>query len=448
MGTQRQIKLGAILHGVGGNTSWWRHPDAIADSGDNFELYKAWTKKAEEGKFDFAFIADVLFINEKTSPSFLNRFEPLTIMSALASITSRIGLVATLSTSYSDPYTVARQFASLDKISKGRAGWNVVTSAQEAAVLNYGKAGQKGLEHAERYQVAEEYLQVTTGLWDSWEDDALVSDKENDIFFDPAKLHELNHQGNYFSVKGPLNITRSEQGQPVIFQAGASEAGRQLAAKWADAIFAGSQNFEDAKKYYSDIKSRAKEIGRNPDEISILIGIGPIIGRTDEEAERNYEEMTNLVSIKKALYFLEQYFEHDFSQYPLDAPFPDVGDVGRNGFQSATERVKEWAKREGLTLRQTALRFATPKPTFIGSPETIADKLQAYFEGGCADGFMIGSTSPTGLEDFVNQVVPILQQRGLFREEYEADTLRGHLGLQIPGNRYASAKPEQQTVSG
>lgn len=436
MGTKRQIRLGAILHGVGGNISGWRHPDAITDASVNFELYKRWTQKAEEGKFDFVFIADGLYITEKSIPHFLNRFEPLTILSALAGVSSKIGLVGTLSTSYSEPFTVARQFGSLDVISQGRAGWNVVTSPLEGSALNYGKTEQQHPSHPERYQIADEYLEVATGLWDSWEDDAFVRDKESGVFFDPSKMHALNHKGQYFSVKGPLNIARSRQGQPVIFQAGASESGKHFAAKWANAIFTGQETLEEAKQYYDDVKGRAAALGRDPDEIVILPGIGPIIGRTQEEAERKYEEVANLVSIEKALDFLGRFYEHhDFSQYPLDEPFPDLGDIGRNSFRSATDRMKVWAKQEGLTLRQVALRVATPKTAFLGTAESVADKLQAWFEAGAADGFIVGAAAPHGLEEFVDHVVPILRQRGLFRDEYEADTLRGNLGLPIPENR-------------
>ncbi|MFC5449343.1 LLM class flavin-dependent oxidoreductase [Paenibacillus aestuarii] len=442
MGTKRQLKLGAILHGVGGNISGWRHPDAITDASVNFELYKKWTLKAEEGKFDFVFIADGLYITEKSIPHFLNRFEPITILSALAGISSKIGLVGTLSTSYSEPFTVSRQFGSLDMISGGRAGWNVVTSPLEGSALNYGKTEQQHPTHSERYKIANEYLKVATGLWDSWEDDAFVRNKETGVFFDREKMHTLNFSGDYFSVKGPLNIARSKQGQPVIFQAGASESGKHFAAKWANAIFTGQETVEEAKQYYDNVKKRASAFGRKPEEIVIMPGIGPIIGRTVEEAERKYEEIANLVSIDKALDFLGRFYEHhDFSQYALDEPFPDLGDLGKNSFQSATDRMKAWAKAEQLTLRQVALRVATPKPSFIGTPESVADKLQNWFEAGAADGFIVGSATPKGLEEFVDQVVPILQQRGLFREEYEADTLRGNLGLPFPENR--NAKGEQ-----
>ncbi|WP_068620228.1 LLM class flavin-dependent oxidoreductase [Paenibacillus tuaregi] len=441
MAPSKKIKFGALVHGVGGSVSSWRHPDAIPDASVNFEFYKRQTLKAEEGKFDLVFIADGLYINEKSIPHFLNRFEPITILSALAAATSRIGLVGTLSTSYSEPFTVSRQFASLDHISGGRAGWNVVTSPLEGSALNYGRAEHP--THPTRYKIAEEYLQVAKGLWDSWEDDAFVRDKASGVFFDPQKLHTLNHQGEFFSVKGPLNIARSRQGQPVIFQAGSSEDGKNLAAKEADAVFTGHDTLEEAQAFYKDVKERTAAFGRSPDDIIILPGIGPIVGRTEEEAERKYQELAGLVTIENALNYLGRFFEHhDFSQYPLDEPFPDLGDFGSNSFRSGTEKIKQKAKEQNLTLREVALQSATPRSGFIGTPEQIADKIQTWYEQGGADGFIIHSELPSGLSDFVDLVVPILQERGLYRLEYEADTLRGNLEVPIPENRYAKHKQE------
>ncbi|ACT03836.1 LLM class flavin-dependent oxidoreductase [Paenibacillus sp. JDR-2] len=438
MTARKQLKLGAMLHGVGSSTSLWRHPEVPSDASVNFELYKSWVEKAEAGRFDLAFIADGLYINEKSIPHFLNRFEPITILSALAAVSKHIGLVGTLSTSYSEPFTVARQFGSLDVISGGRAGWNIVTSPLEGSALNYGK--KEHPDHDKRYRIATEYLDVTRGLWDSWEDDAFVRDKESGVFFDPAKLHTLNHEGEFFSVKGPLNIARSKQGQPVIFQAGASDVGKDYAAKHADAIFTGHDSVEDAVWFYQDVKRRAAAFGRNPDNVLVFPGIGPIIGSTEEEAERKYQEVVDLVSAENALVYMGRFFEHhDFSQYDLDAPFPELGDLGRNSFQSGTDKIKANAKEKGLTLRQVALQVATPRPIFIGTPEQVADRVQEWFEAGAADGFMVGSSVPHGLEDFIEHVVPILQARGLFRTEYEGDTLRGNLGLPIPANRYTKA---------
>jgi FMN-dependent oxidoreductase (nitrilotriacetate monooxygenase family) len=433
---KRQLKLGAMLHGVGSSTDAWRHPDAIADASVNFELYKRWVQKAEAGKLDLVFIADGLYINEKSIPHFLNRFEPITILSALAGVSKRIGLVGTLSTSYSEPFTVARQFGSLDVISGGRAGWNIVTSPLEGSALNYGK--KEHPDHDLRYRIATEFLEVTRGLWDSWEDDAFVRDKASGVFFDPSKMHALNHQGEFFSVKGPLNIARSRQGHPVIFQAGSLEVGKNYAAKEADAVFTGHEKLEDAILFYQDVKSRAASFGRNPDHVLIFPGISPIIGSTEEEAERKYQEVASLVSVENALLYLGRYFEHhDFSVYELDAPFPELGDLGKNSFRSTTDRIKQNAKEKGLTLRQVALQVATPRSNFIGTPVQVADKIQQWFEAGGADGFMIGSSVPNALEQFIDQVVPILQERGLFRQEYESETLRGNLGLPIPKNRYS-----------
>ncbi|MDM5214344.1 LLM class flavin-dependent oxidoreductase [Peribacillus sp. NJ4] len=444
MSEQRKLKFGALIHGVGGSISGWRHPDIQTDASVSLEFYKEQAQKAEEGKFDLLFIADGLFINEKSIPHFLNRFEPLTILSALAAFTSRIGLVGTVSTSYSEPFTVARQFASLDHISHGRGGWNLVTTPLESTALNYNKTIEEHPDHAKRYRIASEYIQVTKGLWDSWEDDAFTRDKESGEFFDPSKIHQLNHKGEFFSVQGPLNIARSKQGRPVIFQAGSSEAGKNLAAKEADAIFTGQPTLEDAKNFYQDVKNRAIAFGRNPDEIVILPGIAPIIGATEEEAEYKYQELANLVSIDKALDYLGRYFDHhDFSQYELDAPFPDLGDIGKNSFRSTTDRIKEEAKEKQLTLRQVALKETTPRTSFIGTPEKVADLIQRWFEEKGADGFIFTSIVPDALSDFVSYVIPILQKRGIYRTEYEAETLRGNLGLPFPENRYAKEKINQ-----
>jgi FMN-dependent oxidoreductase (nitrilotriacetate monooxygenase family) len=435
MSEKRKLKLGTVIHGVGSSMSAWRHPDVQVDASVSLSFYTEQAQKAEAGKFDFLFIADGLFITDKSMPHFLNRFEPVTLLSALAANTSRIGLVGTLSTSYSEPFTVARQFSSLDHLSGGRAGWNVVTSPGEGSATNFNKGEHPA--HTTRYQIAEEYLEVVKGLWDSWEDDAFVRDKKNGVFFDPAKLHALNHKGEFFSVQGPLNIGRSKQGRPIVFQAGSSDSGRSLAAQTADAVFTGHETLEEAKLFYADVKKRASAYGRLPEEILILPGISPIVGATEDEAERKYEEVANLGSIDDALLYLSRFFNyHDFSQYPLDEPFPDLGDFGSEGFKSSTDKLKKNAKEKNLTLRQVALHVATPKGPFIGTPEKVADLIQQWFEEEGADGFIIGSKVPRWFNDFVELVVPILQERGIYRTEYEQDTLRGNLGLPYPVNRY------------
>lgn len=437
MTKKKTVKLGAWIHGVGGGWADWRHPDSLPNASTNFDFYKQQAQIAEAGKLDFVFIADSVSINENSSPHYLNRFEPMTILSAIAGNTDKIGLVGTVTVSYSEPFTLARQFASLDHISHGRAGWNVVTSWLSGSADNYNK--KELPEHSERYQLAQEFLDVTKGLWDSWEDDALVHDKESGVFFDKEKLHSLNHEGKFFSVKGPLNIARSKQGQPVIFQAGVSENGRNFAANNADAIFAGFEEKEEAKAFYADVKRRAKEFGRNPDEIFILPGIIPVIGDTQEEADRKHQEIADLVSIDKALHALGRPFDdHDFSQYPLDEPFPDVGDLGSNSHRGTSDKIKKMAQEQNLTLRQVALNFATPKGQFVGTPEKVADLIQEWIEEEASDGFIVGASTPKGLPEFVERVVPILQERGLFRTEYEHDTLRGHFGLKVPVNRYAN----------
>ncbi|OCT12103.1 monooxygenase [Paenibacillus pectinilyticus] len=442
MSKHRKLKLGATITGVGTSKYTWRNPEIPGDASVDFDYYAGQALQAEEGKFDFVFIVDSTYITEKSAPHYLNRLEPLTVLSALGAVTSKIGLVGTLTASFTQPFTVARQFASLDHISAGRAGWNVVTTGLEGAARNYSR--DEHYAHDERYRIAEEHLEVVRGLWDSWEDDAFTRDQKTGQFFDPSKLHALNHKGKHFSVQGPLNIARSQQGQPVIFQAGGSDDGRNLAAKSADAIFTGHESFGEAKAFYKDIKERAAAYGRTSEEILVFPGISPIIGRTEEEAENKYQAIAGLVTLEDALDQLGRPFTyHDFKQYPLDEPFPDLGDLGSNSYRSSTDRIKRIAKEENLTLRQTALRFATPRSSFVGTPEKIADTVQQWFEEGAADGFIIHTGIPSVLKDFVELVVPILQERGIYREAYESDTLRGNLGLEIPVNRYTKERIAQ-----
>lgn len=439
MSQNRQLKLGFMLHGVGMGWGDWRHPDAEPDASTSFSFYKKQAQLAEAAKFDFLFVADSVFITEKSSPHYLNRFEPLTILSALAGATSHIGLVATLTASYSEPYNVARQFASLDHISGGRAGWNIVTSWLEGSAENYSKA--KHLAHETRYRLAAEHLNVVQGLWDSWEDDALVHDKQSGTFFNPEKLHALNHRGEFFQVKGPLNIARSPQGQPVIFQAGASEDGKNFAAARADAVFVHHENLADGQAYYRDIKDRAVGFGRDPDDVFILPGIRPVIGSSEEEVERKYQEFANLTSIENALSMLGRPFnDYDFLQHDLDAPFPDIGAHGTNSNQSTSDKILKTARAENLTLRQTALRFATPRSDFVGTPEQVADAFERWLNQRGSDGFVINVSLPRELEVLVETVVPILQKRGIYRHEYEAETFRGNLGIDVPVNRYSNRR--------
>ncbi|RMU61902.1 Monooxygenase, NtaA/SnaA/SoxA family [Pseudomonas syringae pv. syringae] len=442
MSKQRHLKLGAMVHGVGHGWGEWRHPQALANASVNLGFYQQQTHLAEAARFDFVFIADSLHIHEKSSPHYLNRFEPLTILSALAATTRHIGLVATVTVSYTEPFQVARQFASLDHISGGRAGWNVVTSWLSGTADNFSKGEHP--PHAVRYRIAKEHIEVVKGLWDSWEDDAFAYDKQKGEFFTPGKLHALNHKGEFFSVKGPLNIARSKQGQPVIFQAGTSEAGRNFAAQNSDAIFVHAESFDEARAYYQDLKQRAGGFGRDPHALSILPGIRPIVGRDEAEVESRYRQAVELVTIEDAIVALGRPFnDHDFSQYPLDDPFPELGDLGSNSQKGGSDRIKQLARDEGLSLREVALRFSLPRRDFVGTPDQVADAIQTWFEAGAADGFIINSVLPDGLQYFTEQVVPVLQQRGLFRTEYTGNTLRDNLGLELPANRHAKAVAHQ-----
>jgi FMN-dependent oxidoreductase (nitrilotriacetate monooxygenase family) len=439
---KKYLRLGAILSGVGTTQNAWREPGLPGDASINIDWYRDNARKAEAAKFDLVFIVDSPYITPDTAPHFLNRLEPLTLLSAVAGATSKIGLVATLTTSYNEPYNVARQFGSLDLISNGRAGWNVVTTGLEGAAGNYGR--EEHIDHEVRYARALEHVKVVQGLWDSYEDDAFPRDKERGVFLDKSKLHALNHKGEFFSVTGPLNISRSRQGQPVIFQAGDSDTGRNLAAQVAEGIYTNQENFEEAKAFYDDIKQRTAAAGRNPDHILIFPGLVPVIADTDEEAQALADAEFGKLDLKKALVQLGRPFNyHDFSQYDLDAPFPDVGNLGSNGYRGSADRIKRIAAAEKLTLRETAWRFAARPSPFVGSPLTIANEIERWYVGGAVDGFNFRISSPTNFDLFVNKVLPILRERGVVRSEYDGETLRANLGLPVPANRHAQTQQAQ-----
>ncbi|WP_340002209.1 LLM class flavin-dependent oxidoreductase [Oceanobacillus sp. FSL K6-0127] len=434
--TSKNMKLGILIQGPGGHMNSWKSEDVPADGSINLNHYIAVTHKAEQAGFDFVFIADGLHINEKSIPHFLNRFEPLTLLSTLAAVTKHIGLVGTISTTYSEPFNVARQFASLDIISGGRAGWNVVTSPLEGTASNFNKGNHP--EHRLRYQMADEYLEVTKGLWDSWEDAAFVRNRETGQFFDKDKMHRLNHNGEFFTAQGPLNIERSKQGQPVIFQAGSSKTGIAFAAKHGEAIFTNKSTLESAQEYYRTLKNQAAEYGRKREAIAVLPQLSPIIGATEEEAEEQYNAIKHLIGIEEALHYLGRFFDHfNFSQFPLDEAFPDIGEVGKNSFQSTTDEIKKMAKDENLTLREVALRVATPKNEFFGTYEQVANKMIEWVDQDAADGFVLSMyVLGKQYEDFLEHVVPILVEKGYYNRGYESDTLRGNLGLPFIENRY------------
>ncbi|MNI22037.1 putative monooxygenase MoxC [compost metagenome] len=434
----KQMKLGARVFGIGHYRTSWRHPNVPSDGNVNFEEHVRQVQEAEVAKFDFVFFSDRLYFDEHSAPKSMNQFEPLTLLAALASITKNIGLVSTLSTSYSEPFNVARQFMTIDKISGGRAGWNVVSTALSGASLNFSRDVHYG--HAERYQRAKEHLDVVQGLWDSWEDDAFVYDKANNVFYDPNKLHTLNYEGEFFKVRGPLNINRSPQGQPVIFQAGQSEAGKKFAAEYAEGVYTTPITYEEANSFFEDLKARVVKLGRDEDDILVFAGLNPVIGRTEEEAKAKFAEVLSYITYEEALTELKLFFKNvDLFKFDPDALFPDLQDEGNEGYSYMANRIKKAAKELGLTLRQAAFRYGSPKSEFVGTPEQIADRMQKWFEGRACDGFFVWPPYDEGTREFIDLVLPILRERGLFREEYESTTLRGNLGLDFVPNRYAKS---------
>ncbi|MBD9579073.1 LLM class flavin-dependent oxidoreductase [Pseudomonas sp. BGr12] len=436
----RTLSLGAFLMATGHHVSAWRHPDVPANGGLDFRLYKRLAQVAEAAKFDALFVADSVAAPTGDIASRMARsdhFEPLTLLSALAAVTERIGLVGTVTTSYNEPYHVARKFASLDHLSDGRAGWNLVTSDAAAEALNFNR--QEHFGHAERYARAREFHEVVTGLWDSWEDDAFTRDKASGQYYDPAKLHVLHHEGEHFRVQGPLNVARSPQGRPVIVQAGSSETGRELAAQTAEVVFTAQTSLAAARDFYNDLKGRLPRFGRRADDLRIMPGVFVVVGQSQAEAQEKFEAFQELVEPQVGVALLSRMLGNfDLSAYPLDGPLPELP-LTDSGQRSRQLLLTELAGRENLTLAQLGRRIAGGRGHYslIGTPAQIADELQAWFEGGAADGFnVLVPHLPGGLEDVASHVVPELQRRGLFRREYSGSTLREHLGLKRPANRH------------
>jgi FMN-dependent oxidoreductase (nitrilotriacetate monooxygenase family) len=435
----RQLHLGAFMRPVSIHTGAWRYPDAYPDANFNFGHLKRFAQKLEAGKFDAFFMADHLAVLNMPVEALKRShtptsFEPFTLLSALAGATERIGLVATASTTFDEPYHIARRFASLDHLSNGRAGWNIVTTANPDAALNFGRDDH--MDHDERYRRAREFYDVVTGLWDSWADDAFIRDQESGLFFDPGKLHVLNHKGEFLSVRGPLNIARPVQGWPVIVQAGASEAGRQLAAETAEVVFTAVSTLPEGQRFYADVKGRLERAGRSRDSLKILPGAFVVVDDTVEEAKAKRAKLDSLVHEASAIASLSIALGHDVSGFDPDGPLPDVPET--NAGRSSRQRVIDLARREGLTVRQLAQRLGGYAGlAFVGTPTTIADQMQEWFETEGSDGFnVMFPFLPAGLDDFVDTVVPELQRRGLFRTEYQGTTLRDHLGLKRPENRF------------
>lgn len=428
----RQMKLGLFLAPGGHHMAAWRHPEAYPD-GVSVKTYVRFAQTAERGCFDMLFVADVFSFSPRARRVDAFRLEPLTLLSALAMKTERIGLVATATTSFNEPYNVARKFASLDHISGGRAGWNIVTSSANEAP-NFGQ--DKLLDHDERYVRADEFTQVVRGLWDCFEDDAVGIDKENGVFFDPSKLRLLDHEGRFYKVRGPLSLPRCPQGNPVLVQAGSSEAGKNLAAKYAEVIFTIQRDLASARAFSHDVKTRAQSFGRNPAHALVMPGVLPIVGRTRQEAQDKYDFLQSLIHTEAGLLQISRTMGVDLTGVDPDKPLPDM-DVATLP-QSRAVGIYEQSKRENMTVRETYEKLVVSKGhrQLIGSASDIADSFQDWFEQGGADGFNIMPPyMPGGLDDFVELVVPELQRRGLFRTRYEGHMLRDNLGLPRPAAR-------------
>ncbi len=440
-----QMKLGVFFHPTGHHVASWRYPGVQADAGINFAHQVEIAQTAERGKLHMIFFADGVGVREarmealSRSAQYIANFEPLMLIAALAAVTERIGLVCTASTSYNEPYHIARKFASLDHLSGGRAGWNVVTSGEDSEARNFGRELHYG--HAERYQRAREFVGVVKGLWDSWDDDAFIRDTASGVFFDPEGMHTLDHHGKYFSVRGPLNVPRPPQGHPVIVQAGASEDGRAFAAEHAEIIFTNHILVDNARKYYAEVKARVAGFGRAPDHVKIMPGVSATIGATEAEAKAKHEKLQALVHPVVAREMLSTALGRiDLSGYDFDGPLPDLP-MRENAGRSTRENLIDLARRENLTIRQLAMRAtdARGKSVVVGTPAQVADHLEEWFTTGAADGFnVMPPYLPGAFDDFVNLVVPELQRRGLFRTEYEGKTFRENLGLARPGSRYGT----------
>jgi N-acetyl-S-(2-succino)cysteine monooxygenase len=435
------LRLGATLSATGSHIGAWRHPDAQADGGFNVRRYHEAARIAEAAKFDMIFLADNLALKKapmealSRSAHFTAFLEPLTVLTSIAEHTSHIGLVATVSTTYAEPFHVARQFASLDHISGGRAGWNLVTSTQELEARNFSRPAH--LKHADRYARAGEFIDVVMGLWNSWEDDALLIDKQGGRFFDPQKLHHLNHEGEHFQVLGPLTVPRAPQGFPVIFQAGSSEPGMDLAARTADCIFTSQPTIPQAIAFYENVKGRLAAYGRDQDDLKVMPGLFPIVGETEAEAQAKFKAVHDLVDPVVGVELLSNVLGGavDLSKYPVDGPVPEIPET--EGNKTLQSKLLDQARRENLTIRDLYLRYAGGygQRQVIGTPRQIADIMEEAFEAGAVDGYNIASAMlPGSLRDFATMVVPELQRRGLFRTEYEGANLRENLGLKRPAH--------------
>jgi len=448
--TTRQLHLNAFLMTVGHHESAWRFPETDPLAAWSVQHYAHLARVAEKGRFDSIFFGDGPALQGDVRYRPVGRLDPTALLPALAAVTERIGLVATASTTYNEPYNLARRFASIDHISGGRAGWNIVTTAGSDAAQNFGLDDVP--EHKHRYERATEFVEVCRALWDSWEDDFLIADKASGRFADADKIHRIDHAGRFFRVRGPLNIPPSPQGHPLLVQAGSSEDGREFAARYAEAVFTAQQTLEEGKAFYTDLKRRVTAYGRDPEQVKILPGIVPVIGGTEAEAAAREAELARLQVPEYGLRQLSSLVGAQLTEADLDKPLPELGDVREvQGHQSRFVVVTELARREKLTVRQLLVRLGGGRGhrTFSGTPEQIADTLVEWFASGAADGFNImPPLLPSGLEEFVEHVVPLLQKRGLFRTEYSGTTLRDHYGLSRPTNSFSARRPSSAASAG
>ncbi|KAI1652758.1 monooxygenase [Daldinia decipiens] len=437
---KKQLHLGAFMRPVSLHTGAWRYPGAYPDANFNFQHIKSFAQKLEAAKFDAFFMADHLAVLNMPIEALrrshtVTSFEPFTLLSSLAAVTEHIGLVATASTTYDAPYHIARRFASLDHLSGGRAGWNIVTTANPDSALNFGQDAHK--EHSQRYARAREFYDVVTGLWDSFADDAFVRDVESGIFFNPERLHVLDHHGAELHVKGPLNIARPPQGWPVIVQAGASEPGKQLAAETAEVVFCAPRNLEAGKEFFKDVKGRLAAVGRAPDDIKLLPAAFIVIGDTVEEAQAKRLKLDSLVHYESSIASLSIVLGCDVTNFDPDGPLPtELPET--NASKSSREGVVKLAATEGLTVRQLAQRYGGYSGlAFVGTVQTVADEMEQWLIQEGSDGFnVVFPFLPQGLDDVVECLIPELQRRGIFRKDYEGTTLREHLGLKRPKNKF------------
>ena len=445
---KRQLHLNLFIQSRGHHEASWRHPKASPLPLTDIRYIQQMAQRAEEGLFDSIFLADQLALGDDVAHAARTWLEPVSVLGALAVSTDKIGLIATASTTYTEPFNLVRQFASLDHMSRGRVGWNIVTSWSVPAARNYGDSSQ--VSHADRYARAEEFLQVAKGLWDGWADDAVVDDPQSGLYAHAERIRPVDHEGAYYKVAGPLNVPRGPQGRPVLVQAGSSDTGRRFAARHAEAVFTAHMEKATAQAFYKDLKSLVVEEGRSVDQALILPGLSPVIAGTEAEAQRLSEEMNDLADPEVGRKRLSGRFGgHDFSHLPLDTPlseadFPDPASV--EAARSRTEVIVGLVRRENPTLRQLLSKLAGARGhfTFAGTPEQVADLIEDWFTSGAADGFnLMPPVLPEMLNIFIDEVVPLLQQRGLFRTAYEGQTLRDHFGLVRPESQFW---PEQSAA--